>query len=214
MLGTLWPKLGATAAFTRVLSIVTALIQAGHQVTYAADERENEGTTHLRALGVECLRLAPNDSSFDLWVLGARPNIAIMDRYATEEKFGWRLRAACPSCIRVLDSIDLHCLRIARGRAIGTTVDGLTAVARLASDVLHREVAAIYRSDLTLVVSDFEWNFLVGECGVPATLLHLCRLSYPPRYQVVREFAGRCGNKLRRNLAKISGFNMRPVKWG
>jgi hypothetical protein len=31
-----------------------------------------------------------------------------------EEQFGWRVAENCPNAVRILDTEDLHCLRLAR----------------------------------------------------------------------------------------------------
>ena len=37
-------------------------------------------------------------------------------RFMTEEQYGWRVEAACPRAVRILDTEDLHCLRYGAAR--------------------------------------------------------------------------------------------------
>ena len=45
-----------------------------------------------------------------------------------------------------------------------------------ATDLAQRELAAIYRSDLNLMISEYEIDLLVEQFHVPAALLHWCPL--------------------------------------
>jgi hypothetical protein len=38
----------------------------------------------------------------------------LFDRFMMEEQFGWRVAEKCPNALRILDTEDLHCLRLAR----------------------------------------------------------------------------------------------------
>ena len=210
LLASIWPEARASGASTRVLDLATALQKAGARVTISAAGREGAPTDALRQQGLSCIRLAPNDDTFDAYVAELQPDLTIFDRFATEEKFGWRVRRVCPASLRVLDTIDLHWLRLARQRALAAVTDApeeLPPIERLwelSGDTGPRELAAIYRSDLTLVVSDVELDILIETCGVPASLLHLCRLSYPQPPPVAQPFAARSG------YAMIGNFRHPP----
>ncbi|MFY7928412.1 MAG: glycosyltransferase [Oligoflexus sp.] len=183
VLASVWPEAAASAASTRTLQLIGALQRAGYEVTCAADARESAATAALRRQGIDCQRQMANDSEFDRFVRELNPFAVIFDRFTLEEKFSWRVREQCPEALRILDTIDLHGLRVARekalraGRALGSLA--VDQICEFAGDVLPREVAAIYRSDLTLLVSDVEIDFLTQSLGVPQELLQLCRLSYP-----------------------------------
>jgi hypothetical protein len=45
------------------------------------------------------------------------PSVVLFDRFMMEEQFGWRVSENCPDAIRLLDE-DLHCLRVARQKAL------------------------------------------------------------------------------------------------
>jgi hypothetical protein len=42
---------------------------------------------------------------------------SVLLRHLGEEQFGWRVAESCPKSVRILDTIDLHCLRLARQQA-------------------------------------------------------------------------------------------------
>lgn len=195
ILGSIWPEARASAASTRVLNIVEALIKADFQVTFSADAKETNATQALRRMGVFCIRLPQNDPEFRSFVGQMKPDIAIFDRFTSEEKFSWQIREQCPDCLRILDTIDLHFLRHGRTRAFlaGEKAESWPQIVKWAEDKVSREVAAIYRSDLSLVVSDYETQILTRDAGVPASLLHLSRLAYEPPQKDLPGFSQRSG---------------------
>lgn len=195
MLGSIWPEVGASAASTRVLGIVDALLACGYHVTFSADAKEGPSSQDLEKRGVSCIRLLTNDPAFDAFVAELQPDITIFDRYTTEEKFSWRVRAQCPTSVRVLDTIDLHFVRHARTKAhaAGKDIRDWPTLLHFAGDIALREIAAIYRSDLSLIVSDEELSVLSTMAGVPLDLLHLYRLTYPIPPAKRTPFAERTG---------------------
>jgi hypothetical protein len=68
--------------------------------------------------------------------------------------------------LRVLDTSDLHCLRHAREQALKSG-----EVLKLRNEIALREIAAIYRSDLSLMISEFEMALLREEFGISESLL-------------------------------------------
>ena len=77
--------------------------------------------------------------------------------------------------MRILDTEDLHCLRKTRHEAlkqgIQFQVDQL-----LNSEIAKREIAAIYRCDLSLIISSYEMELLKKILGIDASLL--CHLPF------------------------------------
>ena len=83
-----------------------------------------------------------------------QPDIVVFDRFMVEEQFGWRVAECCPNALRILDTIDLHCLRLARQVAVKEQRE--FSVDDLFSDTAKREIASILRCDVSLMVSEFE----------------------------------------------------------
>jgi hypothetical protein len=93
-----------------------------------------------------------------------------------EEQFGWRVREHAPEALRVLDTVDLHSLRRERQREITSEHQPSTTTP---SDDTLRELAAIYRSDLSLIISSYEASLLQHRFGVPTSLLEVTGFLYP-----------------------------------
>ncbi len=179
----IWPEAEASAASHRSLLHAAALKRFGYELVLAADEREKASCAALRDQGYRCERLLANDASIESFLREFRPELVIFDRFATEEKYSWRIREICPEAVRILDTIDLHFLRAGRQALLSGDAlvpDPTGDLALVVEEMAAREVAAIYRSDLSLLVSDYERDYLQERCQVPLKLVHLYRLAYPP----------------------------------
>lgn len=166
ILGKVWPEPSSTAAGKRTCDLVTALAGAGWEITFASAARRGEHAVALSRYGVASYPIRVNDSAFDTWVSELSPDVVIFDRFMTEEQFGWRVAQTCPEALRVLDTSDLHCLRLAREAQLKSG-----GALQLKNEIALREIASIYRSDLTLMISEFERNVLRREFSVPDGLL-------------------------------------------
>lgn len=165
-IGKVWPEPSSTAAGRRSLDILAALRLAAWEVHFASAAQCGAHCVDLEALGVQTHAVAVNDSAFDNLIVSLAPDVVIFDRFMTEEQFGWRVARCRPEALRVLDTSDLHCLRIARQEALRDK-----APLNLHNEIALREIAAIYRSDLTLMISEFEMEVLREEFAMAGDLL-------------------------------------------
>ena len=166
IIGKVWPEPTSTAAGQRTYDVIEALQLGCWQVHFASAAQRGEHTLDLEAIGVKTHKIALNDAAFDPWVEALAPEVVIFDRFMTEEQFGWRVAQHCPEALRVLDTSDLHCLRHARGHALKSSES-----LNLKNEIGLREIAAIYRSDLTLIISEFEMEILRDEFAISESLL-------------------------------------------
>ena len=111
-----------------------------------------------------------NCSSFDEFVRELNPQIVLFDRFMTEEQFGWRVADNCPRALRILDTEDLHCLRHARHQAFKE--NRVFSNSDLFNEHAKREIASIYRCDLSLIISEYEMEVLKTTFKVDNALLH------------------------------------------
>lgn len=115
--------------------------------------------TDLEALGIESRTLRLNHASFDAFLREGRFDIALFDRFMTEEQFGWRVRDQLPGCTLVLDTEDLHSLRHSREKALREGRPWKPS-AWMEDPLFYRELASVLRADLTLIISRFEMDLL------------------------------------------------------
>lgn len=175
-IGTVWPEPDASAAGGRTMRLLEACHEAGYEVRFVSPCQENPHQTALENLGIRTARLLSNDTAFDAYISEYQPDIVCFDRFMIEEQFSWRVRAMVPDALRVLDTVDLHSLRRDRQRSVSS---GDTSAIRPISDDALRELAAIYRSDLSLIISRAEASLLADRLGVPSSLLEVSGFFYP-----------------------------------
>lgn len=165
VIGKIWPEPTSSAAGTRTLDILRAL--EGYELHFACAAQKSEYSSDL--LGHFQIRLHQielNNSQFNDWVAALNPEIVIFDRFMIEEQFGWRVAKSCPDALRVIDTSDLHFLREARRQAVTKKEEP-----KFFNDTAVREVAAMLRSDLSIVISEFEYTLLVSKFQFPVANL-------------------------------------------
>jgi glycosyltransferase involved in cell wall biosynthesis len=170
IIGCVWPEPNSTAAGSRMMQLIHAFLGAGWQITFACAAVKTPHMADIEALGVNTAEIELNNTSFDVFVSALMPDVVIFDRFICEEQFGWRVEQYCPDALRVIDSEDLHCLR--EGRLQAYKKNRVLTDEDLFCDVAKREIAAILRADLTLVISEFEIRLLQDKFNIDSTLLH------------------------------------------
>lgn len=170
VIGFVWPEPNSSAAGSRMLQLIELFRAQNWKVTFASAAADSEFAFDVSSIGVEKVSIALNDSSFDWFVSELAPTIVLFDRFMTEEQFGWRVAENCPGALRILDTEDLHCLRQARQKAFKESRD--FSLADLFSEVARREIASIFRCDLSLMISGFEMDLLQNFFKVGDSLLY------------------------------------------
>jgi O-antigen biosynthesis protein len=163
-IGFVWPESCSSAAGHRMMQLITFFKERNYEITFASTASESEFTDELE--GIIKMSIELNSSTFDSMISELQPSIVLFDRFMTEEQFGWRVTRCCPNALRILDSEDLHCLREARKQTFlkNKPFD-------LNSDLAKREIASIYRCDLTLIISEYEVSLLETYFKMPSFLL-------------------------------------------
>jgi glycosyltransferase involved in cell wall biosynthesis len=179
IIGFVWPEPNSSAAGGRMVQLISIFKQQGFEVTFASPAMDSDYMVDLESLGVAKKSIALNCSSFDVFVKELNPSIVLFDRFMIEEQFGWRVAENCPDALRLLDTEDLHCLRLARQKAFKEkrrfSTDDL-----LIEDVAKREIASILRCDVSLMISEYEMELLQTVFKIDADLLHYLPLLFEP----------------------------------
>lgn len=161
-----------------MLSLIDSLQQDGYKIVFASPAQPSDHGVDLSNLNVEQYPIELNASSFDEWIVRLDPALVLFDRFMMEEQFGWRVAKYCPDAIRILDTEDLHCLRNARHLA--HKQNRMMTDTDLKSDMALREIAAILRCDLSLIISSFEKTLLTETFGVSDKVLQYCPFMLKP----------------------------------
>lgn len=170
IIGFVWPEPNSSAAGTRMLQLIILFQEQGWKVTFASAAADSDFMFDVTSIGVEKVSIALNDSGFDTFVQKLNPAIVLFDRFMTEEQFGWRVAENCPNAMRILDTEDLHSLRQARQLAFKENRE--FSKADLFSDVAKREIASIFRCDISLIISETEMALLQNDFNVSKELLY------------------------------------------
>jgi len=171
IIGYVWPEPNSSAAGSRMMQLIAFFQCQNYQITFASPAQLSEHMVDLKASAINVKSIALNCESFDTFIKTLNPSVVLFDRFMMEEQFGWRVSEQCPNAIRILDSEDLFCLRHARHDAFKQNRELLDSDL-LTSDLAKREVAAIFRCDISLMISHVEIELLKKLFNVPAYLLH------------------------------------------
>jgi glycosyltransferase involved in cell wall biosynthesis len=169
IIGFVWPEPNSTAAGFRMIQLVDLFKKNGFAVTFACAASKTKKSFDLRKLNIETIDILLNDSGFNSLVKEINPDVVLFDRFLTEEQFGWRIAESCPDAIRFLDTEDLHFLRHARQVAYQN--NEIITSNHLKNDLAKREIASIYRCDLTLIISKYEMKLLKKTFKIDKSLL-------------------------------------------
>ena len=178
ILGTVFPEPNSSAAGTRMLQLMELFQQQGWEITFASAAADSEFALNLSAIGVKQVSVKMNSSSFDEFVRELNPQIVLFDRFMTEEQFGWRVADNCPNALRVLDTEDLHCLRHARHQSLKENREFVQS--DLLNEHAKREIASIYRCDVSLIISEYEMELLKTIFKLDEALLHYLPFMLEP----------------------------------
>lgn len=192
IIGYVWPEPNSSAAGSRMMELIELFQTQQWNIVFASASLLSEHRADLQRIGVQEKSIVLNDSSFNEYLAELKPDAVLFDRFFTEEQFGWRVEQVCPNALRLLDTEDLHSLRHARHQLLKqsqrntdneTARQGVDPVlaspaelyAQMAGDdMAQREIASIFRCDLSLMISQFEIEFLTHFFSVPEQLLQYC----------------------------------------
>jgi glycosyltransferase involved in cell wall biosynthesis len=169
IISSVWVEPNSSAAGSRMLQLIRFFQSENYVIEYASIASKSEFSFDLSSLGVVQHAVQINDSNFDELLLQINPNMVLFDRFMVEEQFGWRVSNVLPHTIKILDTEDLHCLRQARHEAVKKNISFESL--NYNSDVAKREIASIFRCDLSLMVSDYEMKLLQTVFQVPKSIL-------------------------------------------
>ena len=170
VIGYVWPEPNSSAAGSHMMSILRQFRQQGWQVEFTTPSQPTEHMIDLSSEGISSQSIVLNCDSFDHYISDYKPDIVLFDRFMMEEQFAWRVEKNCPNALKILDTEDLQCLRHARHQAHKADRD--MTQQDLFGDIAKREIAAILRCDLSLIISSFEMDLLVNTFKVDPSLLH------------------------------------------
>ena len=170
IIGAVWPEPTSTAAGSRMLQLIALFQKQDYEITFLCSAMPSDFSFDLSTISVKTQAIQLNDSSFDNLIKELNPNVVLFDRFMIEEQYGWRVMEQCPNALRILDTEDLHFLRKAREVAFKQNRE--LVFEDYISDVFKREIASIYRCDLTLLISEYEMQLAAESFKIDASILY------------------------------------------
>ncbi len=169
VIGYVWPEPDSSAAGRYMLNLLNFFLKLGYEISFASPAAESEHRFAFEELGITKVDIKLNSSCFDDYIQTLKPDVVLFDRFMMEEQFGWRVKKYCPDALRILDLEDLQCLR--KARHIALKQNRSVESEDFLEDIALREIAAVWRSDMALVISRYEMELLTGQFGVPSDKL-------------------------------------------
>jgi len=169
VIGYVWPEPNSSAAGSHMMSLLRLFRQQHWQVEFATPAQPTDHMVDLSLDGITSQSINLNCDSFDVYVADFKPDMVMFDRFMMEEQFGWRVEKACPDTLKILDTEDLQCLRHARHQAHKAGRE--MTQSDLFSDIAKREIAAISRCDISLIISSYEVDLLVNTFNIDLNIL-------------------------------------------
>jgi len=170
VIGCVWPEPDSSAAGSRMLQLLEFFLAENYEITFVTTAARSEFAIDLEKMNIASEIIKMNHPSFDELLKRIQPNLVLFDRFMTEEQFGWRIDETCPEAVKILDTEDLHFLRKTRTEAFKKNI--LAESLYFDADITIREIASIYRCDLSLIISEVEMKLLQEEFSIHRNLLH------------------------------------------
>lgn len=202
IIGLVWPEPNSSAAGWRMLELVKCFLTYGYDVHFACAAGKSEYSFPLTDLQVSEHNILLNDSSFDSFIAELQPDIVLFDRFMVEEQYSWRVKSACPNALLILDTEDLHSIRLARQQAHKSNKE--LSEDSYANAHSLREIAAILRCDLSLIISSYEMEVLDRVFRVAPELLQFLPFHITAEQHENPDFQDRA------NFAFIGNFIHEP----
>ena len=170
IIGQVWPEPTSSAAGTRMIQLIDCFLKADFEITFACAASKSDFSFDLKSKDVKEVEIKLNDESFNDFVRDLNPEIVLFDRFMIEEQYSWRVTNECPNTMKILDTEDLHFLRNARQNASKKGIEFNNDL--LFSDLAKREIAAILRCDVSLMISKQEIEILKNQFNIDESLLY------------------------------------------
>ncbi|MFP4845755.1 glycosyltransferase [Winogradskyella sp. PE311] len=185
VIGFVWPEPKSSAAGSRILQLIKQFQKQGYDITFACAAKTSDNTFDLSLIDVKTADIVLNDVSFDAFISELQPQVVLFDRFMIEEQYGWRVVEQCPSALRIIDTEDFHGLR--KGRELALKENAEVSIIHLQNDTTKREIASIYRCDLSLIISEAEIELLTTQFKVDESLLYYLPFLLKPIFEEDKE---------------------------
>ena len=170
------------------------LKSANFKVHFASTSKKTPYSFDFDAHQIQTTAIQLNCSSFQDFIGELNPDVVVFDRINSFEQFAWQCKEVLPNALLVLNTEDLHFLRIARQKQTHYQAQAL----------FHRELKAILSADLSLIISTSEIEILTKDLNVSAE-----QLAYIP-FLKQTDFSNSLGFEQRAHLIFVGNGQHKP----
>jgi len=181
-----FPEPDTAAGWLRIFEIIKILLSNGNQITFLA-KRENDSKYRkaLEDLGVICVSddhgsLLKSVSVFEKFLRKHAFESAILGFYDIYNQYAPYIRTFLPNCHLILDTVDLHFLRIRRRAELSNEF----TENELATKVELEESKAILHADSVWVVTNLERDILFQKFKNEKISVHVVPIIHRPKDQL------------------------------
>ena len=206
VIGCVWPEPNSSAAGSRMLQLLEFFLAENYKITFVTTAARSEFAIDLEKMNIASEVIKMNHPSFDELIKNVQPDLVLFDRFMTEEQFGWRVDENCAEAIKILDTEDLHFLRKTRIEAYKKNIPAEDLY--FDAEITKREIASIYRCDLSLIISEAEIKLLQEEFRISSKLLYYLPFQLEPISE--EEKINLPGFEQRNNFISIGNFLHEP----
>jgi glycosyltransferase involved in cell wall biosynthesis len=206
IIGFVWPEPSTTAAGARMIQLIDVFQENGMEIHFVSTATKTNQSYDFSKIEVTTSTIELNNKSFDDFIFNLNPDIVLFDRYLTEEQFGWRVSENCPRALKILDTEDLHFLRYARENSFKKNLKLTNSL--LNNDITKREIASIYRCDISLIISKYELNLLKKKFNIKKELL--CYIPFLFEEITTNDFKSYPSFNERIDFMTIGNFKHKP----
>lgn len=168
------PEPHTTGAGVRMMQLLRMFKALAYDIHFCSTAQHSSESPLIKE-NIRYTQIELNNDSFNEFIQELNPKLVVYDRFMTEEQFGWRVRESCPKALTLLDTEDLHFLRKSREQG-HTTINPSGAL----NETAKRELAAIMRTDVSLIISEKEMQLLTQMFpSVESQLLYIPFLLQP-----------------------------------
>jgi glycosyltransferase involved in cell wall biosynthesis len=170
-----FPEFDTNSGALRLFEIIRMLCAAGSKVTFLAEyPNDRQYRLELERLGVECVtdkeeRLSASADRFRVFLQARAFDVAIFVHFFMFTAYAAFVRAFIPTCRLILDTVDLHFVRLEREASLSQNA----ALAAEAAETRHTELAAAREADQVWVVTGTERDMLIAALGGQRTSVYV-----------------------------------------
>lgn len=177
----MFPEPDTNAGGFRLFEIVKIFLNQGYSITFLAKYANHPRyRSALEDLGVECIcdlgtSLTDCLAQFASFLRERAFDIAVFSHYFNYNTYAPYLQAFLPNCHLILDTVDLHFLRLQREAALSSD----PVMQKYAEQVHYQEVSAILDADCLWMVTKKERDIVLPIVSNSEIAIHVVPIIHP-----------------------------------